>query len=107
MRQVRLDTPAQTQFHPVDPVDEYTKVSGLVDGDFTKTAWKDGVVTVPATFTIAEVGTTGEYAATLSFAEEGHWNIEIRLGGEYDQEWIEEFKVSRFLPDDAVQGRAL
>ncbi len=55
-------------------IDGYTKKTG--ETVFTTTVWKGGVVTA-ITSSIAEIGSTGEYALTLTPTSAGKWSAEV------------------------------
>ena len=62
--------------------DGYTKKSGLVQpGNFTVKVWDNGAVdavkAAAVLATILEVGVTGEYAGSVSYATAHYWKIEI------------------------------
>lgn len=72
-------------------LDGYTKQTGLA-GSITTTVWRDGaVVGTPPTITLAEVGTSGEYAWSFTPNQTGVWMVEFRVAlltftwtGQYD-----------------------
>lgn len=58
--------------------DGYTKRSGLTVGDFTVTIWYEGTV-LPISFSIAEIGTSGEYTIGFIPSGTGFWKSEIHI----------------------------
>ena len=82
---------------PVYEADNYTKKSG--ETVFTARFWCDGVVAAP-TYTIAEIGTSGEYKLTFLPTLTGFWLAEVLVN--YNKEtWKTEAEVE---PIDAQFG---
>lgn len=71
-----MNVPLTWHFSVFDPGGPTAKQSGIANGSFTKTAYRNGVVTA-LTVTVAEVGSTGEYIASATFATTGVWKVEI------------------------------
>jgi len=87
MRQIAAGDPVVDLF-PVFEDDGYTKHSGLVGGDFTTKAWRDGTPW-PLTITVTEEDSSGEYVIGYVPPYDGYWKIEVFVG--YSKEyWVSE-----------------
>lgn len=106
MKYAKLAQEIVTLFSVFQPVDGYTKVSGLVQGDFTFASWKDGVVSADLSWAITEIGSSGEYKIVCTFNSIGEWKIEVRYDA-MEAQAVDEIRVVRFLPEEAARGKAL
>lgn len=89
-RELPVNVEVVDQF-PVFEPDNFTKHSGLSGGDFAVTIWHDGSVKTGYPYTIAEIGTDGEYQFRFTPDAIGFWLVEVAVdyslqieGGEYD-----------------------
>ena len=84
-RQLPINVEVVDQF-PVYELDEWTKRSGLVQGDFDVVVYLDGVEQAAFPFAIAEIGTSGEYALSFTPTAVGGWMVDVRVPYN-EQEW--------------------
>jgi len=89
-RDVILGQAVVDQF-PVFADDGYSKVSG--ESSFIVNIWKDAVLQV-ASYTITEIGTSGEYKITFTPSAEGYWACEVLINSN-KQLWFGEYIVSK------------
>lgn len=81
-------------------VDGYTKVTGLTDpADFSVTIWRDGVVQAAYSYTIAEIGSSGEYKFAFTPDAVGHWEAEVAVAA-YHERWAGSYQVTDYLVAD-------
>ncbi len=90
------------------------KQSGVTDLEWTKVVFKGSATDaltadeVPAPWglvTVTEIGSTGEYVATMTFPSAGLWKVDL-VPPDESQRITEEFVVVAVLPTDRP-GRAL
>jgi hypothetical protein len=92
-REVQVNTLVTDQF-PVFEADGITKVSGLTNPpDFAVVIWKDGVVQAAYSYTIAEIGSSGEYKFTFTPDDVAYWEAEVTISA-YDEIWQGRYDVS-------------
>lgn len=68
-----------------------SKLSGLTQGDFAVTIYKDATIQAGYPYTIAEIGSTGEYKIAFTPNAIGFWSFEVHY---IDQNWEGEYEVS-------------
>ena len=108
--QVKVNTAIDLFVHPTDPVDEYSDYTTLTADDFTVRVWDGDALDedVADAVTFSQVGTTGEYHATVTFPTIGFWSVEIRVASPLNQIYREEYEVKTYDSDElALRGRAL
>jgi len=93
---------------PVFETDGVTKKSG--ESSFVVTVWRDGVVD-SVTTAIAEIGSSGEYALTVTPDAVGEWSVEVAPAYN-DDLWRADFTVKKAVinmtfsaADDATTAR--
>jgi hypothetical protein len=102
-REIQVSTLVTDQFS-VFEVDGITKVSGLEDpADFSVVIWKDGAVQAAYSYTIAEIGSSGEYKFTFTPNAAGYWQAEVTATA-YDEIWFGQYEVTELR--DLVQRSA-
>lgn len=89
-RELPVNIDAVDQF-PVFDFDGINKKSGLGASDFDVKIYKDGALQGAYSYTISEIGTTGDYKIEWIPGSVGYWVIEVYIqynyewwGGEYD-----------------------
>ena len=107
--QVRKNTSVPVHVHPADYVDEYSDTTTLDDDDFVVRIWYEGTEdgSLPATLNFVQIGTSGEYRATVTFAETGFWVLEVRIADPYTQIYREEYEVVEVTSSSILRGRAI
>lgn len=80
------------------------KQTGVTDPEWDKLVFKDAA-TDALVVTVNEIGSTGEYVATMTFPSAGLWKIDL-VPPDDTQRITEEFVVVAVLPTDRP-GRAL
>lgn len=101
-RPVQIGVPASGQF-PIWDIDGITKLSGLVPADFNVIIYRDAVPQSGHSFTIAEIGSSGEYKFTFTPNVIGYWVTEVTYYGLDGQNWVGEYTAQIDTFDDLYQ----
>ena len=68
---------------PVFEDDGYTKHSGLSNGTFVKSVWKDGYPAA-VTVVVSEIGSSGDYKTRFTPNTTGFWHVEVLNSYNYE-----------------------
>lgn len=75
----------------------YLGTTGLVDGDFTKYACRNGIAN-STTILVTEIG-SGYYKITLVPGQSGQWYVRVYETADADAQFVDEFAVGRISPN--------
>lgn len=99
--QVTVNNPVHDMFEVLGS-DGFSKVTGLLQSDFSVLVLRDGVIVTPFTVTISEITTTGSYDVLFTPTQIGNWEVEIvTLAQTPNRRFIGQYQVN------SVQNGAL
>ena len=101
-REGEVGTTVIDQF-PAFEDDGFTKRVGLSSGDFTVTAFKDGVLQVGFLLTIVEISASGEYRISFTPVTTGFFNIQVLVNFSKDI-WEGEFDIVPERTNELVES---
>lgn len=98
-RSVPIDVEVTDQF-PIWDLDGITKLSGLTPADFNVIIYREGVPQSGHPFTIAEIGSSGEYTFKFTPDALGYWVTEVTYFSLQSQDWSGEYTATIDTFDD-------